>query len=201
MQSHCANVIAQTLNQNSTSVTLVKSVELPWYTAVQHLPSSPPFLAKLTDYFFCQSKQTIFGKCSVSLESWSWMANDYPTDSLPPLCQVFTAASTVPHPSGQPDKSLPSEAARLPFHELAQGWRGGMPIGWKPSARTVRVTSVARSTSLGPRPVACNPKSMLKLGLSLSWQCSDLTLWHRFGSMGHRKDILSGIWSFWMGHL
>lgn len=161
----------------------------PQSTAAQHLPLSPPFLAKLPD-FFGQSKQGIFSKCSVSLESWSRTANNYPTGFLHPLGQVFTAASTAPHPSGHPDESLPSEAARLPFHELARGWRGGVPIGWKPSAGSTHVTSVARSTSLGLRPMACNPESMLKLGFSPSWQCSDLTPWHRFGSTGHRKDIV-----------
>lgn len=140
--------------------------------------------------FFCQCEQGIFSQCSVSLGSWSWTANSYPTDSLHPLCQVFTAASIVPHPSGQPDELLPSEAAQLPFHELARGRRGGVPIGWKPSAGCMRVTSVARLTSLGPRPMACNPESMLKLGLSPSWQCGDLTPWHRFSSTGHRKDIV-----------
>lgn len=194
-QCHCSDLEPK-LNQCDSGE--ISGATLIYSCATSALVSS--ISCKINRLFFCQSKQSIFGKCSVSLESWSWMANDYPTDSIPPLRQVFTAASTVPHPSGQPDKSLPLEAARLPFHELARGWRGGVPIGWKPSAGTMRVTSVARSTSLGARPMACNPESVLKLGLSPSWQCSDLTLWHRFGSTGHRKDIVSAIWSFWMGH-
>jgi len=125
---------------------------------------SLPFLAKLPDFFFGQTKQGVFGKCSVSLESWSRTVNNYPTDSLPPLLQAFTAASAAPHPSGQPDESLPSEVAPLPFHELA--WQRADRLE---AFRQEYTRHLCGTLDIpGPRPMACNPQSMRKLGLSPS---------------------------------
>lgn len=60
----------------------------------------------------------------------------YPTDSLPSLCQVFTAASTMPHPSGQADKShsLWRQPGCLSTNWRRDGmaecrWTGSLPPG------------------------------------------------------------------------
>lgn len=140
------------------------------------------FWAKLTGH-----PQQVFSLCKKLVTNSEWLPNRFSSSSLPGFycCQHNTTSIWTGR-----QVTLPLEAARLPFHELAWGRHGGVPMDWKPSAGSVRVTSVARSTSLGPRPVACNHESMLTLSLSPSWQCSDLIPGHRFGSMCCRKDIV-----------
>lgn len=141
----------------------LRSVELPRCMAARHLPLAPPFLAKLSQ-FFGQSKQGACRARPASLESCVRVASGNPTGSLPPLLALAARL----HVRLGTRRADPLAGARLPFHELAQGRRGRVPAGWKPPAGSERVTSVARSTSLGPRPTACNPQSRLEPGLSPS---------------------------------